>query len=87
MKISRIEIARFLILSTRNSLRFGFVTFAEVQSAYEVIEKYRSDQILSKYDVRFGGRRRFCKQNYADLGECLHHSMKEKSLIVYNFLL
>lgn len=53
------------------SLRFGFVTFAEVQSAYEVIEKFRSDSMLSKYDVRFGGRRKFCKQNYADLGELI----------------
>lgn len=51
------------------SLRYGFVTFAEVSCAYEVIDKFSKDTTISKYDIRFGGRRKFCKQNYADLGE------------------
>lgn len=60
-----------------------------MQSAYEVIGKYRSDPILSKYDVRFGGRRKFCKQSYADLGEISHDFNEDILLIVFsneNFL-
>jgi hypothetical protein len=45
------------------------VTFAEVSCAYEVIEKFSNDPLISKYDIRFGGRRKFCKQTYADLGK------------------
>lgn len=49
-------------------LRYGFVTFAEASCAYEVIDKFTKDPLIKKYDIRFGGRRRFCKQTYADLG-------------------
>jgi hypothetical protein len=52
-------------------LRYGFVTFAEVSCAYEVIDKFSKDPLISKYDIRFGGRRKFCKQTYADLGKKL----------------
>jgi hypothetical protein len=50
------------------SLRYGFVTFAEAACAYQVIDKFSNDPTISKYDIRFGGRRKFCKQTYADLG-------------------
>lgn len=50
------------------SLRYGFVTFAEASCAYEVIDKFTKDPLISNFDIRFGGRRKFCKQTYADLG-------------------
>jgi hypothetical protein len=50
-----------------SSLRYGFVTFAQASVAYEVLDKFMKDPSLSEYDLRFGGRRKFCKQNYADL--------------------
>lgn len=43
------------------------MTFAESSAAYDVLEKFGSDAGLSCYDLRFGGRRKFCKQTYADL--------------------
>lgn len=43
------------------------MTFAESSVAYEVIDKFVTDPALCNYDIRFGGRRKFCKQNYADL--------------------
>ena len=51
------------------SMRYGFVTFAEAQCAYEVIDKFTKDSLICNYDIRFGGRRKFCKQTYADLGK------------------
>lgn len=50
-----------------STLRYGFVTFAESSAAYDVLEKFVTDPALCNYDLRFGGRRRFCKQTYADL--------------------
>lgn len=44
------------------------MTFAEAECAYEVIDKFSKDPMISNFDIRFGGRRKFCKQNYADLG-------------------
>lgn len=49
------------------ALRFGFITFADASAAYEVLDKFKSDDTLSMFDIRFGGRRNFCKQTYADL--------------------
>lgn len=43
------------------------MTFAESSVAYEVIDKFVTDPALCNYDIRFGGRRKFCKQTYADL--------------------
>lgn len=51
------------------SLRYGFVTFEDAACAYEVIDTFTKDQRINKYDIRFGGRRHFCKQTYADLGK------------------
>lgn len=50
-----------------SSLRFGFITFAEASVAYEVLDKFTTDSTLNSFDIRFGGRRKFCKQTYADL--------------------
>lgn len=52
-----------------NRVRYGFVTFERPEDAYDAIEKYSKDPQICKYDVRFGGRRRFCRQTYADLGK------------------
>jgi hypothetical protein len=43
------------------------VTFAESSVAFEVLDKFGTDPALCNYDIRFGGRRKFCKQTYADL--------------------
>lgn len=43
------------------------MTFAESSVAYEVLDKFVTDPALCNYDIRFGGRRKFCKQTYADL--------------------
>lgn len=56
-----------MLTKSCSSLRYGFVTFAESSAAYDVLEKFSSDAGLSNYDLRFGGRRKFCKQTYADL--------------------
>jgi len=53
--------------SKEDGLRYGFITFAEASCAYEVIDKFSKDSSLSLYDIRFGGRRNFCRQTYADL--------------------
>jgi hypothetical protein len=48
-------------------MRFGFVTFKEATAAFDVLDRYKSDPHLCTFDLRFGGRRHFCKQTYADL--------------------
>lgn len=55
------------------------MTFAEASCAYEVIDKFAKDPTINKYDIRFGGRRRFCKQNYADLGESQRHGCRNSN--------
>jgi hypothetical protein len=37
--------------------------------AYEAVEHGNDDPHLPKYDLSFGGRRAFCKETYADLGD------------------
>ncbi|KAL7018089.1 hypothetical protein ACKWTF_010635 [Chironomus riparius] len=49
------------------SLRYGFVTFAEASAAFDVLDRYSKDPAISSFDLRFGGRRKFCRQTYADL--------------------
>lgn len=46
---------------------YGFVTFAYKVDAYEAVEHGNDDPNLPKYDLSFGGRRAFCKEQYADL--------------------
>ncbi|CRK88038.1 CLUMA_CG001824, isoform A [Clunio marinus] len=60
-------IKKISLHSKDDGLRYGFVTFADAESAYEVIDKFANDPMIKLYDIRFGGRRKFCKQSYADL--------------------
>lgn len=50
-----------------SSLRYGFVTFAESSAAFDVLDRFTKDPAISSFDLRFGGRRNFCRQTYADL--------------------
>jgi hypothetical protein len=50
-----------------SSLRYGFVTFAESSAAFDVLDRFTNDPAISSFDLRFGGRRKFCRQTYADL--------------------
>lgn len=52
---------------------YGFVTFAYKVDAYEAVEHGNDDPYLPKYDLSFGGRRAFCKETYADLGNIYEH--------------
>lgn len=61
------------------------MTFAEVACAYEVIDKFSKDPLISKYDIRFGGRRKFCKQSYADLGKKIKLCFENFDIIIKNF--
>lgn len=49
---------------------YGFVTYYNRDDAYAAIENgsklRRPDEL--PFDICFGGRRQFCKSNYADLG-------------------
>lgn len=47
--------------------KYGFVTFEKPQDAYKAIDSSSKDPALSVYDVSFGGRRAFCRTEYADL--------------------
>lgn len=47
--------------------KYGFVTFEKPQDAYRAIDASGSDPNLCGYDVSFGGRRAFCRTEYADL--------------------
>ncbi len=50
---------------------YGFVTYYNNKDAFDAIEngsKLREQNELP-FDLCFGGRRQFCKTNYADLGE------------------
>lgn len=47
---------------------YGFVTFVHKLDAYEAVEHGNDNPALPRYDLSFGGRRMFCKTNYADLG-------------------
>lgn len=46
---------------------YGFVTFAYTCDAYAAKENGNKIPGLPKFDLCFGGRRQFCKSDYADL--------------------
>lgn len=55
---------------------YGFVTYRYAEEAFAAIE---GGQALCRpdeqpFDLCFGGRRQFCKRNYADLGESMEES-------------
>ncbi|KAK3932097.1 Peroxisome proliferator-activated receptor gamma coactivator-related protein 1 [Frankliniella fusca] len=46
---------------------YGFVTFAYKVDAYEAVERGNDDPTQPVYELCFGGRRKFCRERYADL--------------------
>lgn len=56
--------------------KYGFVTFEKPQDAYKAIDCSGKDPVLSEYDVSFGGRRAFCRTEYADLDGELSHDQE-----------
>ena len=65
-------------------MKYGFITFDKAENAYTAIDSGSKDSKLQQYDISFGGRRAFCRQNYADLGENYLNQMcfKKKHLII-----
>lgn len=51
-------------------MRYGFVTFAESSAAFDVLDRFINDPAINNFDLRFGGRRKFCRETYADLDSC-----------------
>lgn len=56
--------------------KYGFVTFEKPQDAYKAIDQSSNDPNLREYDVSFGGRRAFCRTEYADLDGDLSHDLE-----------
>lgn len=46
---------------------YGFVTFRQSRDAYQAVEHGNDDPKLPRFDLCFGGRRQFCRTNWADL--------------------
>lgn len=46
---------------------YGFVTFLRGSDAYEAVEHGNDDPKLPRFELCFGGRRQFCRTNWADL--------------------
>uniref|UniRef100_A0AAG5CTA9 RRM domain-containing protein n=1 Tax=Anopheles atroparvus TaxID=41427 RepID=A0AAG5CTA9_ANOAO len=61
------KIVKITLHSKDNGVRYGFVTFEKPQHAYSAIDASANDPNLREYDVSFGGRRAFCRMQYADL--------------------
>lgn len=63
--------ALLLIFSSGSRDNYGFVTYRYAEEAFAAIESghklRRPDE--QPFDLCFGGRRQFCRRNYADLGE------------------
>lgn len=52
---------------------FGFITFCNREDAWHAKEHGNDDPSLPKYNLSFGGRKLFCKAEYADLGKKIYH--------------
>lgn len=61
------SIKQITIRNKDSGLNYGFVTFANSEDAFKVIDNYQSDVSINMYDISFGGRRAFCRSSYADL--------------------
>lgn len=61
------KIVKITLHVKANGSRYGFVTFEKPQHAYDAIDACGTDPNLRNYDVSFGGRRAFCRTQYADL--------------------
>ncbi len=56
-------------LLTRDN--YAFVTFRYTCDAFAAIEGVNEDTDQPEYDICFGGRRQFCRSDYADLGKLM----------------
>ena len=45
------------------------MSFRNKDDAYEAVERGNDDPSYPRVDLCFGGRRKFCKQKYSDLGK------------------
>lgn len=54
-------------------MRYGFVTYARPCDAYTAIDDSSKNAAICHYDISFGGRRTFCREQYFDLGELIAH--------------
>ncbi|XP_053680741.1 uncharacterized protein LOC128731630 [Anopheles nili] len=61
------KIVKITLHLKANGSRYGFVTFEKPQAAYDAIDARGTDPNLRSYDISFGGRRAFCRTQYADL--------------------
>jgi len=50
-------------------VNYGFLTFKNIEDAKEAIEHGNDENEKSKYDLCFGGRRKFCREEYYDLDD------------------
>ena len=48
---------------------YGFLTFQKTEDAYMAIERGNQDKSLAEYDLCFGGRRTFCREEYFDMDD------------------
>lgn len=62
------------------------MTFEKPQDAYKAIDSSSGDPNLAEYDVSFGGRRAFCRTEYADLGKLRHiHNPHQHPVLIHPF--
>ncbi|XP_049532013.1 serine-rich adhesin for platelets isoform X1 [Anopheles darlingi] len=61
------KVLKITLHTKDNGCRYGFVTYEKPQQAYHAIDASATDPALKDYDVSFGGRRAFCRTQYADL--------------------
>ena len=48
---------------------YGFLTFQKSDDAFQAIERGNEDKSLAAYDLCFGGRRTFCREEYFDMDD------------------
>lgn len=74
-----------LISNVRDN--YGFVTYRYAEEAFAAIESghklRRPDE--QPFDLCFGGRRQFCRRNYADLGKLCNFQVGDWPLGVLLF--
>ena len=63
---------------------YGFVSFSSRDDAYEAVEHGNDDPSYPRVDLCFGGRRKFCKQKYSDLGESSSTAKRRRSQFTNN---
>lgn len=65
----------FKLFLFRLKTRYGFVTFERPGDAFKAIDCSGKNPELNIYDISFGGRRAFCREQYFDLGKLFHVSI------------